>query len=94
MNATMTRIEPLILGQNTAVGGTKGKPQDWYIYQRYAAGMSYWDAALHPTDADFPVEFVCAVTAPKIMIGTQWETRNEIRIAVLKHAKSLELITL
>ena len=94
MNATMQRIEPLVLTQNTAVGRDKGKAEDWYIYLRYAAGVTYYEAAPHPTNADFRVEYVCAVTAPRVMVGTQQETRAEIGSAVLKHAESLGLITL
>ena len=78
--------------QNTALGRNKGKAQDWYIYQRYAAGVTYYEAAPRPTDADFPVEFVCSVTAPSLMIGAQWETCEEIGRAVLTHAESLGLI--
>ncbi len=94
MNATMLRIEPMALTQHTAVGRASGRAQDWYIYQRYAAGVTYYEAAPHPTDADFPVEFVCAVTAPSLMLGTRQETRAEIGRAVLAHAKSLGLISL
>lgn len=92
--AAITRIEPLTLSQNTAVGRNHGKPRDWYLYERFVAGCTYWEAAQHPTDADFRPVFVCAVTAPLVMVGTTQEVRAEIATAVLKHAAEIGVISL
>ncbi len=89
INATITRIDPLTLSQNTAVGRDhRTKPVDWYIYHSFAGGMSYWNADPHPIDAGYHVEFVCAVIAPKFMVGSP----QDIRRAIIKHATDLGLI--